>query len=120
MQVFKEHDGRYDFADYDVVCNKLRKANAQIIISGSYGVLSNRSFGWASISIADKADNHFVVTDYGKRSTSMHDFASDDIARKQLWIAINYALNTWDGEGLDQAITTLNQARQARRKAIAK
>lgn len=116
-RAFKEHDG-YDFAKYDLVCNQLRKANAKIVISGHSGVLSNRSYGWANISISDKADSHFIVTDFGTLSTWMNDYASDDKARELLWGAINDALNKWDS--LDQAIAVLNKARLERRKATDK
>lgn len=108
-KAFKEQDG-YNFQNYDLVCNKLRKANAQIVISGSYGVLSNRSYGWADISVADSARNYLIVNDFGSVSTWMNDYASDNKARELLWGAINDALNKWDS--LDQALAKLNQARR--------
>jgi len=118
QKVFKETDG-YHFQNYDVVCNKLRKANARIIVSGSYGVLSNRSYGWASIAVADKASDHLIVNDFGSDSTWMNDYASDDKAREMLWAAINDALGKWDS--LDQALASLNKARRTApaRKAAA-
>lgn len=113
IKVFKENDGYY-FQNYNEVCNKLRKANAKIAISGSYGVLSSRSYGWADISVADKASDYVIVNSFGTYSTWMNDYASDDTARKQLWGAINDALNQWDT--LDKALLELNQARQEMRK----
>ena len=110
QKVFKETDG-YTFQNYDLVCNKLRKANARIVVVGSYGVLSNRSYGWASISVADKASDHLIVNDFASNSTWMNDYASDDKAREMLWAAINDALGKWDG--LDQALATLTKARRA-------
>lgn len=115
-KAFKDHDG-YDFQNYSVVCNKLRKANAKISISGYAGVLSNRSFGWADVSVADKSSNYFIVNSYSSAATKMHDYASEDKAHEMLWLAINDALNRWVEEGLDQALAELNQARQAASKA---
>jgi len=116
IQVFKENSG-YEFQNFDMVCNKLRKANAQVVIHGSYGVLLSRSYGWVSLGVADK-DRYYINTNaFGRTSTSMNDYASDHIARKQLWISLNNALNGWDT--LDQALAELNKARQAARKTAA-
>jgi len=115
-QVFKENGG-YNFQNYDVICNKLRKANAQIVIHGAYGVLINRSYGWASIGVADKDRDYIITNAFGRSSTHMNDYASDDMARKQLWLSINAALNEW--VTLDQALAELNNARQAMRKTAA-
>lgn len=115
--VYKENNG-YEFKNYEAVCSKLLKANAKIVIQGSYGVLHNRSYGWVSIAVADKASEHFIVTSYGSYITQMNDFASDDMARKQLWIAINDGLDKWDS--LDRALAELNQARRAIRKTGAR
>jgi hypothetical protein len=117
LKVFKENSG-YEFNNYEVVCNKLRKANAKIVIQGSYGVLRNRSYGWALITVADKASNHLIVNSFGSHSTQMNDSASDETARKELWLAINDGLDNWDG--LDQALAELKQARRAMRKIDAR
>jgi len=113
-QVLQENGG-YNFQNYDVICNKLRKANAQIVIHGSYGVLINRSYGWASLGVADKDRDYIITNAFGRSSTHMNDYASNDMARKQLWLSINEALNGW--VTLDQALAELNKARQAARKA---
>jgi len=115
-QVFKENNG-YEFQNYDVICNKLRKANAKIVIQGSYGVLRSRSYGWVSIGVADKNSDYIIINAFGRTSTYMDDYPSDEVARKQLWTAINEALNGWDQ--LDLALDSLNKARQAVRKTAA-
>lgn len=115
--VFKENNG-YTFKNYEEVCSKLRKANAKIVIKGSYSVLSNRSFGWVNISVADKASDHFIINSFSQYITQVSEFASDDTARKQLWIAINDGLDKWDS--LDHALAELNQARRAMRKTAAR
>lgn len=115
--VFKENNG-YTFKNYEAVCNKLRKANAKVVIKGSYSVLSNRSFGWVNISVADKASDHFIINSFSQYITQVSEFAGDDTARKQLWIAINDGLDKWNS--LDQALAELNQARRAMRKAGAR
>lgn len=113
QRVFKENNG-YEFNNYEAVCNKLRKANAKIVIKGSYSVLSNRSFGWVNISVADKDSEHFIINSFSQYITQVSEFASDDMARKQLWIAINDGLDKWDS--LDQALAELSQARRTIRK----
>jgi len=115
-QVFKENGG-FTFQNYDVVCNKLRRANAQVVMNGSYGVLANRSYGWVSLGVADKTHDYIITNAFGRSSTHMNDYASDNVARQQLWLAINDALNRW--EELDQALAELNKARQAARKIAA-
>lgn len=114
-QVFKENNG-YEFRNYDLVCSKLRKANARISIIGSYGVLANRSFGWANISVADNSNGYFVVNDFGTNNTTLNEFASDDKARQLLWVAINNALNDWSA--LDQALAELKKARQVHKSTL--
>lgn len=111
-QVFKENDG-YSFRNYESVCAKLRKANARITINGQYGVLTNRSYGWVFISVADKNNDHLIVNDFSQTMTFTNSYASNDKARELLWLAINDGLNTWDT--LDKALARLNQVRQTRK-----
>jgi len=109
-----EENGGYTFKNYRAVCDKLSKADARIVISGDYGVLSNRSYGWANIKVADKRLRFLIINANDSSYTYMHDHASDVTARKLLWNAINDALEGW--KTLDEALLDLDAARQTLRK----
>ncbi|MBD9400992.1 hypothetical protein [Comamonas sp. CMM02] len=112
-KAFSANNG-YTFKKYHEVCEKLRKADAKIVIHGSSGVLVNRSYGWASISVADKANSNLVINSFSGYSTNLNDYASSDQAQQSLWIAINYGLENW--EKLDEALAELRQVRAQMRK----
>lgn len=119
-QVFKAFraNGGYTFKNFNEVCEKLRKANAKIVIHGASGVLVNRSYGWASISVADKESSHIVINSFSSYSTNINEYASSDQAQSSLWISINYALENW--EHLDEALAELRQVRVQVRKPVAR
>jgi len=116
--VFKERGG-FTFKNYDLACSKLSKANAQVVMTGAYGVLSSRSYAWISLAVADRDNEHIVNSYSGQNQTRTHDYASDDKARELLWLAINDTLNKWVEDGLDNALAKLEDARQSIRKPAA-
>ena len=116
-RAFRANDG-YTFKNYGEVCEKLRKANAQIFIHGTSGVLLSRSFGWASISIADKANPQLVITSFSSYSTQLDEYPGNDRALKSLWSAINNGLESWDQ--LDDALAKLRQARAQMSKPVSR
>jgi hypothetical protein len=113
-----KHGGGYSFGNYDEVCEKLRRANAVIVISGSDGVLANRSFAWASIGVADAVNQNVMVTAFSTNQTIMDEYASAHLGPELLMSAIDNALNSWTE--LDTALAELNNVRQKMHKAASK
>lgn len=103
-----EKKDRWKFANFQTVCEKLRRANAAVQIISNYAVLGNQSIGWASVMLRDK-DSKFMVTEYLGVSTNTNSYASSDQAKELMWDAMNDALNEWDG--LDNAIDELKKER---------
>lgn len=99
----------WNFPNYNIVCEKLRRANASIVISGDSSVLVGTSYGWVHLNVADRKTG-LGVYDYGNSDTEMNNYASQDKADTLLYTAINTAANTW--EGLDEALASLNEKRQ--------
>jgi len=116
-QAFREHNENFEFQNYDLVCNKLQKANASIFIIGNAGVMSGRSYGWVTLSVADK-DNYYLSTPFGGYAqTAISGKAHSKEARVAIWSALNAALNEWPENGvLDDALASLEKARQSIRK----
>lgn len=114
--LIREHGG-WAFANYDTICEKLKRANAGIYIVAESAVLGNQSIGWASVAVKDK-DTGIMLGDYPSMSTYADSYASDDKARELMWHAINDAIDKWDG-GLDNALASLNQERQKIKKRYA-
>lgn len=106
----------WEFANYDAICEKLLKANAQLYIVGYSTVLSGRSIAWADISLADK-NLPIVTNSFGRANTKVNETASMDTARKMLFEAINEAIPAME---IDKAIIALNKARQEVRTSYTK
>ncbi|GLK96370.1 hypothetical protein GCM10008164_41120 [Achromobacter xylosoxidans] len=107
-RVFKANGG-YEFKNYDTLCAKLQKANAQIVLVGSSGVLANRSYAWISIGVGDGANGNIMTNDFATSRTTMNEYASSDKADAVLWETINVALNEWN---VDPAIAALQKVRK--------
>ncbi len=107
-RVFKANNG-YEFKNYDMLCAKLQKAQAQIVLVGSSGVLMNRSYAWVSIGVGDATNGNIMTNDFATSRTTMNDYASADKADALLWEAINIALNEWE---VDPAIAALQKVRK--------
>jgi len=95
---------------YEMICEKLRKADARVNILGMATVLSNRSIGWAILSLKDRT-TEIGTSDYANARTMVHEQASQDIADERMVFAINEALATWTE--LDQAIARLDEVRKS-------
>jgi len=109
--VFDEHDG-YDFKNYDLVCNKLNKANARVVMMGGVGVLISRSYAWIVLAVADRDNPHIMNIASGHTHTRLSADASTPKTRELLWESINIALNEWAEKGLDNALAGLDEARR--------
>ncbi len=99
----------WNFRNFDIVCEKLKRANAVINISGDASVLAGMSYGWALLTVADRKTG-LGINDYTAGHTIMNTYASQDKAYDLLYEAINEAANNWDG--LDNALATLNEKRK--------
>jgi len=115
---FRENGG-YNFKNYDAVCNKLSKANAMIVIFGTYGTWHHPDgrqlfFGWSEIALADKNNANLISIDGAQAMTRMSGRVNGS---KLLWEAINMALDGWTH--LDTSLDYLNHARQSIHKPAA-
>lgn len=104
--VLNEHG--YSFDGYEQVCQKLKKANAAIVIGGSAGILGDISFAWAEVSLKDK--NTMIFTnEYSGSMTKSNSKANMETAKLLLLEAINGAIGNVD---FDNAIQSLNESRR--------
>lgn len=99
---------KWGFQNYDQVCQKMREANAEFLISGGATVLAGRSITWATVLVKDK-DFNIVSTDYGGSSTQVDKIPGTDIAVRNYRLAINNAIDSVD---LDRALEALDEARR--------
>jgi len=103
--------GRFDFKNYDRVCNKLKEADAKVFITGGYGVLSGRSYAWTVLTLEDRGNKHIRSHEASLSRSGLHPDASTPKARELLWESINDSLNDWGKDyALDDAIYGLREA----------
>ncbi|WP_233853509.1 hypothetical protein [Paraburkholderia sp. HD33-4] len=106
----------FDFANYDVVCEKLNRANAALEITGQATVLHGKSIAWASVSLKDR--NTSVFTDeFAGSNTVANPEPSMDTANNLVNQAINGAIERL---GIDQAIQSLNENRRKAKAAYSR
>jgi hypothetical protein len=108
-EAFGSNNG-YTFSNYEPICNKLQKANAQIFIDGGYGAMLERSYGRATIFVVDRNNPRLVITDFSTSMMKMSNVTESAKGKELLWLAINDALNQWTK--LDDALSELNGARK--------
>lgn len=94
---------------FEQLCQKLHKSRAAIRAEGMAAVLSDRSIGWAALSVKD-LDSAISISSYGKLETVVNTFASQDKADELLVQAINSAAMDW--HDLDKALALLDAERQ--------
>ncbi len=111
-KLLNQHGG-WEFANYERVCEKLKRANASVNIVSDSVVLGNQSIGWASVMVKDK-NSSVMTSSYSSMSTYTNGYASQDKADEMMWIAVNDALNNW--RDLDKALASLDQERQNLKK----
>jgi hypothetical protein len=99
----------WNFPKFNSVCEKLRRANANIVIDGDASVLVGVSYGWANLSVIDKKTG-LGLGDHTSAYTEVNTYASQDKAEELLYEAINNAANDWDG--LDIALAELSEKRR--------
>ncbi|CAD6560166.1 hypothetical protein LMG27952_07059 [Paraburkholderia hiiakae] len=99
----------WNFQNYNIVCEKLRRANASVVINGTASVLTGTSLGWATLSVADKKTG-LGISDYYSANTETNTYASQDKAEELLYVAINTAANNW--KDLDSALAILDEKRR--------
>jgi hypothetical protein len=106
----------WGFDNYEVVCEKLRKANAALAIHGGATVLSGKSIAWAAVGLKDM--ELMVYTDeYSGISTNVDDYASIDNAKNILMKSIDGAVNSMD---IEKAIQSLEKSRLKARAAYSR
>lgn len=94
--------------NYDALCSKLAKANAEIDITGRAVVLDGKSVSWATVTF--KAKDLWIITPLGgSMRTVTNAYASQDRADEMLYDAINGAIDSLD---IDKGLIALNEARQ--------
>ncbi|HEX3638006.1 MAG TPA: hypothetical protein VHV99_21500 [Paraburkholderia sp.] len=106
----------WDFKNYDIICEKLRAANAALLVDGQATVLGGKSIAWASVKLREKNLTIFTA-DYGGKSTQTNDYASIDKADSMLITAINRAVESVD---VDKAIKSLAEQRSLVKAAYSK
>lgn len=106
----------WGFNNYNVICEKLRRANAVLVTDGFATVLSNRAIAWATVGLKDR-DLMIFTNEYGGSSTKTNDYASMDTAKKMLMESINDAVNNMD---VDKAIQSLNESRRQAKAAYSR
>lgn len=107
---------KWGFSNYDAVCEKLRRANAVILVKGDATVLGNKSIAWATVNLKD-GDLMIFTNSYGGNSTTVNGYASIDRAEQLLMQSINDAVDSMD---VDSAIRSLNEARKKVRAAYSR
>jgi len=113
-EVLSIYKARYDFKNYDEVCEKLEKANAKVVIFGNYSVPYRESIGWVQVVVADKDNDALLIHRFGSNSVYANTDNSSRKAREMLWMALNLALDRWPNNGvLSEALEELKEARAA-------
>lgn len=102
--------GGWTFPNYQVICEKMNRANAAIVISGDAVVLDGKSIAWSAVGLKDKRSN-IMSFDFGGISTKTNPYASQDKAETMLDESINDAISTLAGK-LDLALARLDEARK--------
>jgi len=116
--IFRENNSEYYFKNFDVVCDKLNKNKARLVIDGQAVVIQNRSVAWVTIVVGDNEESgYLVVYSGGMRNIMTSTDANTSTSRELLWMAINEVLDNWTS--LDVALAELNKARQSIRKSTA-
>lgn len=106
----------WSFADYDKVCERLRRSNAALVIQGDATVLGGRSVAWAAVSLKDK-DLPVATNSFGGSSLQINNYASIDKAEAILMDAINEAVNSMN---VEKALQALNDARKQVKAGVVK
>lgn len=100
--------GGFSAKNYDQVCTKLNKANAQLLINTQNGVANGRAVSYAYIMVMDR---NLPIVNYRTMGGSAQLSQDATTARSEvlLAVAINEAIDNID---IDAAIEGLNQARK--------
>lgn len=89
-------DRGFAFETYDRLCAALRQHGLELVMVGGSGVLSERAYGWASLSARRAATRMKSEFDYN--SISLDTVATDSMATDALYEAINNAANSMAGD----------------------
>lgn len=100
--------GGWEESNFGTMCEKLKRANAQLAIIGMAVVLGDQSIGWASLSVKDK-DLSIITNDFSSHVTIINGDASQNKADELMVAAINNAAQKW--EDLDRALAALDRER---------
>ena len=113
-QVEKSFSGRDGWAinDYNTVCEKLKRANAALRISGYSTVLDGVSYAGASVGVKDMNVNIYS-DDFGGSSVSVNPTASMD---KAVYILFDSIMNAVNSMNIDKALASLAAERKKAKK----
>lgn len=89
-------DRGFAFETYDRLCAAMREHGLELTITGTKGVLSERAFGWASVTARRTATGALSTREHV--STSLDIAATDDAATDMLYASVNDATNEMLGE----------------------
>ncbi|GGE68168.1 hypothetical protein GGR41_000590 [Paenalcaligenes hominis] len=98
----------WGYDNYDLICEKMRAANAEFLVSANAMVVRGKSVTWAVVSVKG-ADSSIVAVNNMGHSTLVDDTPSTNIANSNYMVAIDQAIGALD---IDKAIADLNEARR--------
>lgn len=109
--------GGWNFRNYDILCKKLKKANAKIIVHATSIVLLNNSIGWAALSVGD-IDSGISTLDATSYDTNIYSIGNKEKSEEMMVGAINNAANNW--LAIDDALAALEVERKKARAIFRK
>lgn len=98
----------WGYDNYNLICEKMRAANAEFLVAANAMVIGGKSVTWAVVSVKD-ADSSMVAVNNMGHSTLTDDTPSTNIANSNYMVAINQAIDALD---IDKAIADLNEVRR--------
>ena len=101
---------------FKTVCEKVTRANAELLVDGNATVLGGASIGWAIVMLKDKNSN-ITTSDFASSSTYVNTRnVGMNVSSNLLYSALNDAVDAYD---VDAAISSLDEARSKTRAALA-
>lgn len=103
----------WNFDQYDMLCDRLKKADAQLIITGSAGVMRRAAVSWASVGLKDSKTG-VTSFSFGGRSTITNDAPENinrDYALQLLGESVNSAADSL-AKTIDEALAALDVERK--------
>jgi hypothetical protein len=106
-EVIKSRGRMFEFKNYTAICERLKAANAGLLITGDAGVLEGNSIAWAAVSIVDKNGGIFSNTGSGSSTHLGHQGTMNE-AQSLLGQVIDESV---DRMNIELAIAALDRTR---------